>query len=226
MKNIGLIAAFAAALSLGMALGTPALPVSVASAQSTGPSQVGSSPKGTIGLGFVGAELGLVIPAAAGLDDTWALIVFPLVGGAGGALAGHYLLDNGSRTLSIGALALGLALIVPSVVITLSATAYDPEDEGGVEGGSDDSSDDSGGGEATGGGDSDTSVEVDSGDSAAVHHRRLARAGSGLFRLSEDGLMLGVPGFSVLPTTDRAELSFMRANEGTEMRLSLVSGVF
>jgi len=221
MKKIGLITAIAAVLSVVMALPTPMLQANVARAQSSGPSQVGSSPKGTIGLGLVGAELGLVIPAAAGLDDTWALVVFPLVGGEGGAVAGHYLLDEGSRTLSIGALALGVALIVPSIVITLSATAYDPEDEGGVEGGGGDEES-----EATGGGSGETSIEINSGESASVRRRRLARAGVGLFRLSEDGLMLGVPGLSVLPTQSRAELSFMRSNEGTELRLSLVSGVF
>jgi len=230
MKQFSLLAVFAAAISLGSALPGAPLATSVASAQ-TAAHQVGPSPKGTIGLGLVGAELGLVIPAAAGLDDTWALIVFPVVGGVGGALAGHYLLDDGNRTFAIGALALGVALIVPSIVITLSATAYNPDDEGGVEGsdssgaaaggGSGDAADD-GSGDASG----DTSVEVDSGEQAALHRRHLARAGSGLFRLSEEGLMLGVPGLSVLPENARAELSFMRTNEGTELRLSLVSGVF
>jgi len=222
MKKIGLIAALAAALSLGSALPASPLVASVARAQTSGSPQVGASPKGTIGLGLVGAELGLVLPAVAGLDDTWALVVFPLIGGAGGAVAGHFLLDGGNRTFSIGALALGFALIVPSIVITLSATAYDPEDEGGVDGGSIDGE----GGADTGGGDGETSVEVDTSPQASVRRRRLARAGVGLFRLSEDGLMFGVPGFSVLPTNSRTELSFMRSNEGTEVRFSLLSGVF
>lgn len=226
MKNIALIAGLALSLTLGAALphggATAALGLtpSVASAQS----QVGPNLKGSIGLGLVGAELGLVIPAAAGLDDTWALVVFPIVGGAGGAIAGHFLLDDGNRTLSIGALALGVALVVPSVVLTLSLTAYDPEDDGAVESNAD--SGDGGDGADAAGSEGDTSVEVDSGGQARVHRRRVARAGAGLFRVSEDGLLLGVPGVSVLPTQDRAELSFMRSNEGTELRFSLVSGVF
>ena len=46
--------------------------------------QVEATPKGTIGLGLIGAELGFVLPAAVGLDQTWAFVVFPLaLGGAG-----------------------------------------------------------------------------------------------------------------------------------------------
>src|SRR5688500_519235 len=33
--------------------------------------------KGVIGLGLIGAEIGFIVPALAGLHDTWAFIVFP-----------------------------------------------------------------------------------------------------------------------------------------------------
>ena len=48
-----------------------AAPVGVVHAQSNPVSvdPIKSTPKGTIGLGLVGAELGLIIPSAAGLTD-------------------------------------------------------------------------------------------------------------------------------------------------------------
>lgn len=87
--------------------------------------------KGTIGLGLVGAELGFVIPAVAGLHETWAFVVFPIVGAGGGGAAGYFLIEKGtdSPELSVAMLATGMALIIPSMILTLSATAYDPEDE-------------------------------------------------------------------------------------------------
>lgn len=87
--------------------------------------------KATVGLGLVGAELGFVLPAVAGLHDAWAFIVFPVVGAGGGALAGHFLIEKGtdSPELSVAMLATGMALIIPSMILTLSATAYDPEEE-------------------------------------------------------------------------------------------------
>ncbi len=92
--------------------------------------QVEATPKGAIGLGLVGAEIGFIVPAAAGLDETWAFIVFPVLGATGGALGGHFLLDSSNRTsLSVAALVAGIALIVPSTVWTLSLTAYDPDDD-------------------------------------------------------------------------------------------------
>ncbi|HEX2678019.1 MAG TPA: hypothetical protein VHM19_15300, partial [Polyangiales bacterium] len=54
--------------------------------------------KGTLGVGLIGAELGMVLPALAGMDDTWAFIVFPVIGAAGGAAAGYFGLEKGGHT--------------------------------------------------------------------------------------------------------------------------------
>jgi len=86
--------------------------------------------KGMIGLGLIGAELGFVIPAVAGLHETWAFIVFPIAGAAGGAAAGYFLLEKGEGEpeLAVVALTAGMALVIPSLIVTLSATAYEPEE--------------------------------------------------------------------------------------------------
>ncbi len=112
-----------------LALGLLSLPRS-ASAQ-TLENRVDPDFKGSIGLGLVGAELGFVIPALAGLRDTWAYIVFPVVGAGGGGLAGYFAIEQGtgSSELAVATLITGMALIIPAMVVTLSATAYDPAEQ-------------------------------------------------------------------------------------------------
>ena len=78
-----------AALVAGIIFASAAAPNQACAQDPEAPEQIDSSPKGLIGLGIFGAELGLVIPAAAGLDDTWALVTFPLIGAGGGAVAGQ-----------------------------------------------------------------------------------------------------------------------------------------
>src|SRR4051812_1582905 len=86
--------------------------------------------KGTIGVGLLGAELGFVIPALAGARDAWIYIVFPVVGAAGGALAGYFVLEKGDHAeLAVASLVAGMALVVPALVVTLAATAYEPATE-------------------------------------------------------------------------------------------------
>jgi hypothetical protein len=106
-----------------MCLGVVGLP---AASQAQG-KPVAADFKGAVGLGLVGAELGAVIPAIAGLDATWAYIVFPAVGAAGGAVAGYFAIDHaGHAELSVAALTVGMGLVIPALVLTLWATAYDP----------------------------------------------------------------------------------------------------
>lgn len=94
------------------------------------PDKLDAEPKGKIGLGLIGAELGVAVPALIGLDDAWAYIVFPIVGAAGGAVAGHFLIDDGNHAeLSVVVLAAGMTLVIPTLVLAAAATAYDPEED-------------------------------------------------------------------------------------------------
>ncbi|MDD9942147.1 MAG: hypothetical protein OXU20_13965 [Myxococcales bacterium] len=100
--------------------------------------ELSASPEGMIGLGLIGAEIGMLVPAIAGVSDTWAYLVFPTIGAAGGAVAGIFLLQDGSPTpaggvgspeLAVAAFAVGLTGLIPALVVTMAATAYDPEDD-------------------------------------------------------------------------------------------------
>jgi hypothetical protein len=98
-------------------------------AQSDEPTPVEASPKGKIGFGFLGAELGVAIPAIIGMNQWWAYVVFPVVGAAGGAVLGHLWIDNGNHAeLSVVFLTAGMTLVIPTLVLAAAATAYDPEE--------------------------------------------------------------------------------------------------
>jgi hypothetical protein len=164
-----------------------------------GPARVSAGHKGLVGLGFIGAELGITVPALCGLDDTWALVVFPVVGAAGGAVAGHFVLDRPNhRVAAVAMLSVGLALVVPAIIITRVATSFDPHEEG---------------------------VEVIS--AAQRRARAIARAGPGLLRFGDGQLFVAMPSIDVLPAGPTfSPADPFEARLRTEVHLALVSGAF
>lgn len=162
-------------------------------------SQVEADFKGAVGLGLVGAELGAVIPALVGVEATWAYIVFPAIGAAGGALGGYFALDNsGQVELSVVALTAGMALILPALIATLQLTSYSEDDQPPPAPG--------------------TFARAKKPAPATVARRQLA-AGSGMLRVSEGKLGLSAPGLALLPGT-RGD------NAIAGLNVSLMSGQF
>ncbi|MCS6858079.1 MAG: hypothetical protein NZM37_10250 [Sandaracinaceae bacterium] len=90
-------------------------------------------PKGAIGLAFIGAEIGLILPALAKAKDVWPYIVFPILGAGAGAVGGYFMDDAlGTQAEgSVAILAVGMALFVPTVLGTLALTAYSPPEGSG-----------------------------------------------------------------------------------------------
>ena len=159
--------------------------------------KVDSTPKGTIGLGLVGAELGLIIPSLAGLDKAWSLTVFPLAGAAGGAVAGYFLIDEpGHEKFAVAALAVGIAGILPAILLTVKATRYDPKDDTPKQ-----------------------SNEIPLANSGAS-------PGDGLIQRSKDGMRLSVPGVHVGTMNTKLERVRFGLRAQRQIQLSLVSGVF
>lgn len=125
MRKLGLSVALGVAL-FGASLFVPS---NEANAQ-VASEQVEAGVKGTVGLGLIGAELGLVLPTAFGLSETWSLITFPVIGAAGGALAGYYLIDSNDQDVAaVSVLAGGVMLLIPALVMAVSFSSYDPDDE-------------------------------------------------------------------------------------------------
>jgi hypothetical protein len=171
--------------------------------------QVEGTPKGTIGLGLIGAELGLIIPVSAGLDETWSLLVFHVVGGAAGALGGYFGFDRQSgntfRGLSIGSLVLGMGMIIPTIVITVGKTRYNEDDLND---------------------DREDAAEDAAEEQAALLREEIA-AGPGLLRFTGGRLRLSMPGVEVLPLATAGQVAaFGQPSSGTEIRFTLLSGAF
>lgn len=168
--------------------------VNVAHAQNN---QIEADFKGAVGLGLVGAELGAVIPAIAGIDATWAYLVFPVVGAAGGGLAGYFAIDRADKVeLSVVALTAGMALILPALIATLQLTSYDDDDQ----------------------------AQPAPGTFARQEkqRRRVQKqlaAGPGMLRVSEGRLALQAPGLALVPSARSESLV-------SGLNVSLMSGRF
>jgi hypothetical protein len=74
---------------------------------------------GTVGLGMLGAELGLILTPTVGLHDQWwAWVLFPTVGAAGGVVAGVFAFEprDPHPAVTVSILGAGFLLAVPAVV--------------------------------------------------------------------------------------------------------------
>ena len=93
---------------------------------------VSATGKGITGGILLGAELGMLPQGILGVDKWWTYLLGGAVGAAGGGVAGYFV-ETGTSTAepSLYMLAGGMALIIPTVVLTLNATAYKPEVEEG-----------------------------------------------------------------------------------------------
>jgi hypothetical protein len=77
----------------------------------------------TVGLGLLGAEVGLILTPLVGLHEHWwAWALFPTIGAAGGVVAGVLAFDEGDPGLKVTApiLGAGIALLLPAVVGSLA----------------------------------------------------------------------------------------------------------
>jgi hypothetical protein len=164
-----------------------------------------ATPKGTIGLGLVGAELGLIIPSVSGLNEAWALSVFPVVGAAGGALAGYFALDKPGREKgSVAALVVGVAGVLPAILVTVKGVRQERQDRW------------------------EPTPQIDLRTEKEQRAFETAEAGPGLLRRSRSGLRVAAPGvtFSRRAPQDAETVRMGGLRDRTEMRLSLASGVF
>jgi hypothetical protein len=156
-------------------------------------------------LGLVGAELGLIIPSVSGLNEAWALSVFPIVGAAGGALAGYFALDKPGREKgSVAALVVGLAGVLPAILVTVKGVRQERQDRW------------------------EPTPQIDLRTKKEQRAFEIAEAGSGLLRRSRSGFRAAAPGVTfsrkALQNAETARMGGLR--DRTEMRLSLASGVF
>lgn len=197
---------------LTAALVALALTAPASEAHADGP--VTPTGKGIAGGAMLGAEVVLITTAIIGVKAWWPYVLFGAVGAGGGAVGGYFVeqVDDGNTPEpSLYMLAGGLALVIPTVVAVLNATAYEPEEEG--EDGEEED------GEETP--DVEGNVEVETGKRRPIP---MAMVGVDLFGTPR--VSPGLPAVAVTPMYSRQELVTYGVEQETVVTVPLVTGAF
>jgi hypothetical protein len=204
---------FAGVVTAGLIAGAIALAPSDARAE--GP--VDPTGKGIVGGALLGAEVVLITTAIIGPKTWWPYVVFGAVGAGGGAVGGYFVeqVDDGQLAEpSLYMLAGGMALVIPTVVAILNATAYEPEEDE----------------EELEGSESDGTPEEGT-DTEGRNKRRMlpmAFVGVDMFGGAERTaeLSLGIPAVVVKSAYTDVEVSQYGVEQGTEVHVPVVVGSF
>lgn len=251
-------------LAVALACASLQLAPVTAEAQCTTPSptcsHVTPDAKGIIGLGLIGAEIGFIVPAlvqdAMHTNEWWPYLVFPALGAVGGAIGGWGVeqATAGQPEADVALLAIGMALIVPTMVATLALTAYDPndvaqqaetpeEEEYSEPDLSDETTteavqvEDTGefpaeetapsqGGGAEGGGEGQPSSTDGGGASLRRRMDTILAGGPGLLRFDGSRILLGVPMVRRLATFTAEEQRSLQLAPASDVNIPVVSGTF
>ncbi len=90
--------------------------------------------KGVVGGALLGAEVVDLTLGIIGINAGWPYLVFGAVGAAGGGVGGYFI-EQETRDVpevSLYMLAGGMALVIPTIVVSLNATMYKPPDASSV----------------------------------------------------------------------------------------------
>jgi hypothetical protein len=198
------IGALLMCLALAALIGATPVEAQTTEAAPVEPSPVQADLKGVIGLGLIGAELGFFIPAALGAEPWWMYLVFPVVGAAGGGVAGYFALEQGAGhpEVAVAMLVTGIALVIPTLVYTVSRTSYNGEE------------------------DMPTTPSTARARKAQASARRATEAGPGLVRLAQGELLVRPPAVSVGRNVSVQEARRTGADAHRQYSVALLSGRF
>lgn len=165
--------------------------------------------KGIAGGILLGAEVVMITEAIIGIDEVWPYPVFGAVGAGAGAVGGWGIEQTGSAEGATYFLAGGMALVVPTLVAVLNATAYDPDSEEGADDGVEP--------------DEDPGAPSVEGQLDVEARRSIPPA---LIGVDAAGLALGVPAVELRPLYSPEEQAKFGVAQATELRFPLVHGSF
>jgi hypothetical protein len=176
---------------------------------------VTSTGKGIVGGTLLGGEVVDLTLAAVGVQRGWPYLVFGAVGAAGGGAGGYYLEGSASPSASIYMLAGGMALFIPTLVASLSASSYHPPETDRME---------------LPAGASDPSAFSDSkGTDGALAKARAGSSGrvaTSLVDLRAANLGLGVPAVEVRPAYTTREMAMYGVEQRVEVRVPVLQASF
>lgn len=179
---------------------------------------VSGSGKGIVGGALLGAEVVMLPMGIAGLKPWWPYAVFGTVGAVGGAVGGWAVEQaDPPAEAPLYMLAGGLALVIPTVVATISAVTDDDVDE------DDPSLEEPAPGQPAPGSESVT-VKT----SRRMKHRpRLVGALIGVEAIGEQTrVTMGVPDIAIVPEYTRQEMSAFGVEQETVVHVPVVRGTF
>lgn len=81
--------------------------------------------KGIVGTALIGGEAVAIGMAAFGVDKGWTYLVFPPLAAVGGGIGGYFIEQAAPPAeVPLYLLAGGMALVIPTIIVTLNATVY------------------------------------------------------------------------------------------------------
>jgi hypothetical protein len=110
-----------------MALGMASLVMAERPAHAEGP--VTATGKGITGLAIIGGSLTASTMGLVGVEQRWAYLVFPPLVAVGAGIGGYFMEQEAPAEASTYILGAGMALIIPTVIVSLNATLYKVPDD-------------------------------------------------------------------------------------------------
>jgi len=116
------------ACAVATALGAATLAGGAREASAEGP--VTGTTKGIVGGALIGGEVVAIGMGAFGVSKGWTYLVFPPLAAVGGGIGGYFIEQAAPPAeVPVYMLAGGMALVIPTLIVTLNATVYKaPED--------------------------------------------------------------------------------------------------
>ncbi len=197
--------------------------------------EVSPTGKGIAGGALLGGEIGFLGLAAFNAQSSWLYYTIPPLLAVGGGVGGYFIEQSSdSATVPLFMLAGGMALVIPTVVITLSATTYRPGNEDSTPA---DASPSSADGKATvevskpaagaGGGATTTTKPPPTKHKPEKHSLGLPPARSfALLNMDSSSIRVGVPAVSMKPTYTVTEVAKFGLSQRYEVHAPLVDIAF
>jgi hypothetical protein len=185
--------------------------------------------KGIVGGGLLGGEIVIITMGIIGVEDGWPYLVFGGLGAVGGAIGGYFIEGAADPTAEIPLymLAGGMALVIPTIVVALNATAYKPPgddrdpvtEKPAIEPAAPD-------GTVTVTKPAASTVTPARQKSRAKAPDPIPRVPLAMISLTRDDLALGLPAPLVRPLYTRRELTEYGVTQGHEVRVPVFSAAF
>ncbi|WP_437276185.1 hypothetical protein WME90_33745 [Sorangium sp. So ce375] len=191
-----------------------------ASAQeASGGDTVSVDGKGIVGGALLGGEVVMLTMGAIGVERAWPYLVFGGLGAVGGGVAGYFVeAAEPPAEVPLYMLAGGMALVIPTLVVTLNATAYKPPES--------DQSEPIRNEPAAEPPQPGINVQITSDAAPFLRRSRWEEPRLGLVDITPRRVALGVPALSLKPLYSQDEMFKFGVAQGHEVRVPVLRASF